>query len=199
MALAREFVSVCVVTMLAWVAHVGCSRTPEELAPAQSARPAAEVPPLVWTRPPTWTEHPSPSSGPRKATYRVAPVGDDKAEAEVWVMFFGTGHQGDLENNLVQWYEQFDGDPKAVEERKSFDAGPLKVTTIEWPGTYRVPMGPTSPKGRAPMQIIKKDYRLLGAVVETPDRGNWFFRMVGPDDTVESARSAFQTMLQSAR
>lgn len=188
-----------------WVAttvavSVGCSRTPDELpATEQTARPSPEVAPLAWTRPPTWTEHPSPSTGPRKATYKVAPVGDDKAEAEVWVMFFGTGHQGDVETNVGEWYKQFDGEPKTVEKRETFKAGALDVTWVEWPGTYKVPMGPAGPGGKAPMQMIKKDYRLIGAVVQTPDRGNWFFRMVGPDDTVEAARSAFRSMVETAK
>lgn len=178
---------------------VGCSRTPEELAPAASERPAVEVPPLTWTRPPTWTEHPSPGPGPRKATYKVPPVGDDKAEAEVWVMFFGTGSKGDPETNVAEWYKQFDGDPKSIEKREELKVGALEVTILEWPGTYQLPLGPAGPAGKPPMQMIKESYRLLGAVVRTPDRGNWFFRMVGPNDTVESSRSAFRAMLESAR
>jgi hypothetical protein len=36
-------------------------------------------------------------------------------------------------------------------------------------------------------------------VVRTKDRGNWFFKLVGPDETVQAARSAFRRMVESAR
>jgi hypothetical protein len=49
------------------------------------------------------------------------------------------------------------------------------------------------------MQMVKENWRLLGAVVKTPDRGNWFFKLVGPNETVQAARATFRTLIESAR
>ena len=67
-------------------------------------------------------------------------------------------------------------------------------------GTYKVDLTP-NPRGkkRSVVQMVKKNHRLYGAVVRTPDRGNWFFKLAGPDETVLAARSAFRAMLESAR
>jgi hypothetical protein len=40
---------------------------------------------------------------------------------------------------------------------------------------------------------------MLGAVVKTKGRGNWFFRLVGPNETVIASKSAFRTMLESVK
>jgi len=186
--------------MLAWGA-VGCSRTPDEPEGVTRSAASAKAPyePLRWTPPGMWTVKESSTSGQRRAVYRVTPVGDDKDEAEIMVMHFGTGSQGDVEANYAQWYKQFDGDAKALAKHESFESGPMKVRTVEWQGTYKVPLGPQGPKGRPAMQVIKKGYRIVGGVVETPKRGNWFFRLVGPDDTVQAARSDFVAMVKSAR
>jgi len=185
--------------MLAW-GLVGCSRTPDE--PAGASRTASSArakayEPLSWAPSAVWTVKES-GSGERKAVYRVAPVGDDKDEAEIMVMHFGTGSQGDVEASYAQWYAQFDGDAKALAKHERFESGPMKVRIVEWAGTYKVPLGPQGPKGRPAMQVIKEGYRIVGGVVETPKRGNWFFRLVGPDDTVQAARSDFVAMVKAA-
>jgi hypothetical protein len=41
-------------------------------------------------------------------------------------------------------------------------------------------------------------YMLLGAVAEGPD-ANWFFKLTGPEITVEAQRAAFDGMIQSLR
>jgi hypothetical protein len=180
-------------------AGVGCSRTPEELGTSRpSASAEAPYAPLQWDAPEVWTLKESPSWGPRKAVYRVAPVGDDKDEAEVMVMHFGTGAKGDVEANYEEWYRQFDGDPKATATHWEV-AGAHRVRLVEWSGTYKVPMGPDVRPGRPAMQVIKQGYRIVGGVVLTEDRGNWFFRLVGPDATVQAAKPDFVAVLESAR
>ena len=44
----------------------------------------------------------------------------------------------------------------------------------------------------------KANYRLIGAVVETPV-GSYFFKMTGPKKTVESARGSYMTLLDSMK
>ena len=78
--------------------------------------------------------------------------------------------------------------------------GSFKVETVEVKGTYKIDLGPKlGPGKRPPAQMVRENYRLVGAVVKTPDRGNWFFKMVGPDESVLAAKSAFRAMLESVR
>lgn len=180
-----------------------CNRVPaepERTASTSTAAPTPAVAPLVWDVPGAWTTIPAPPSGPKKATYKIPKAGNDKEDAELVVMFFGTGSKGDPEKNIKDWFDQFDGNVGATAAREQFDARGGKVETVEVKGTYKVSLGPpVGPQKKAAVAMVKNDFRLYGAVVKTPDRGNWFFRLVGPDETVQSAKSAMRSMLESAR
>ncbi|MBK9265356.1 MAG: hypothetical protein IPM54_36925 [Polyangiaceae bacterium] len=179
----------------------GCSRAPAEPEPTSTSAPAAPaVAPLQWTVPSSWTTMDVPRSGPQKAGYRIPQVGNDKEEATLEVFFFGTGAEGSPDKHFQSWFKQFDGDVEKTAKREKFSAGALEVEMIEISGTYKIPLGPpVGPKKKAPMQMVKENFRLLGAVVKTPDRGNWFFKLAGPSDTVEAARGAWKTVLESAK
>ncbi|WP_104982513.1 hypothetical protein [Sorangium cellulosum] len=178
-----------------------CSRTtaePEPPPPAVSSAPGIE--PLRWDVPGGWTALDVPRGGPQKAVYRVPRSGDDKDDAEVHVLWFGLGSKGDVEANFKEWFSQFDGDVGARARRGAFEVRGLRVETVEASGTYAIALGPKAvARKRAPVEMVKDGYRLLGAAVRTPDRGTWFFRMVGPDETVQSARSALRILLESVR
>ncbi|WP_433937590.1 hypothetical protein AB3662_23500 [Sorangium cellulosum] len=179
-----------------------CSRTvaePEpEPPPAVSGGPV--VAPLAWDVPAAWSALEVPRVGPRKARYKAPRVANDKEDVEVQVLWFGLGSNGDVEANFKEWFAQFDGDVGAKARRASFEVRGMPVETVEVVGTYTIALGPKAGAvRRAPVEMVKDGYRLLGAAVRTPDRGNWFFRMVGPDETVQSARSAFQRLLESVR
>lgn len=183
----------------------GCSRAPAEPEPPAATTTAAPTPaiaPLQWTVPGAWTTMDVPRSGQQKAGYRIPHVGNDKEEANVEVFFFGTGAEGSPDKQFSAWFDQFDGNVGPTAKRDKFSAGALEVETVEVSGTYKIPLGPVVGKGakkKAPMQMVKENFRLLGAVVKTPDRGNWFFKLAGPNDTVEAARGAWRTMLESAK
>lgn len=185
---------------LAVLALAACSRAASELEPPPSASSSAPaVAPLLWDVPGAWTVMETPHTGPRKAIYKVPKAGNDKEDAELSVFFFGTGNKGDPPKNFKDWFDQFDGDVGATAQRESFDVRALKVETVEAGGTYKVPMGPAlGPKKKAPMQMVKQNFRIYGAVVKTSDRGNWFFKLTGPEETVQAARPAMRTLLESA-
>jgi hypothetical protein len=180
-----------------------CNRTPAEpeskASPAETSAPA--VTPLAWDAPGTWTlVTEGQRSGPKKAVYKIPKVGNDKEEAELTVFFFGTGSEGDVSKRFSEWFGEFDGNVGATAQRESFEARGLKVEMADAAGTFKIALGPkVGPQKKAPMQMVKENYRLLGAVVKTPDRGNWFFKLVGPNETVQAARSAFRSLLESAR
>ncbi|MFT3772564.1 MAG: hypothetical protein QM820_44805 [Minicystis sp.] len=180
-------------------ALAACSRAPAEPEKtASSSAPTPVVAPLLWDAPGSWTKLEAPKSGPKKASYRIDKVGNDKEEAEMTAYFFGTGAKGDPAPTFKEWFGQFDGDVGATAKREDFSVRELKVETVEVAGTFKIALTPPA-RGRKqpPVQMVKNNWRLYGAVVKTPDRGNWFFKLVGPDETVQSAKSAFRAMLET--
>ncbi len=176
----------------------GCSRTPDE---PEASRASATPPaaPLSYKAPPSWKKSESSETGPRRAVFKVPPVGDDKEEGEAVVLFFGQGTPGERDKIWDEWFAQFDGDAKKDAKRTSFVVRGMQVETFEFAGTYKVNMGPKRPgMTKSPVQIVKEHYRMLAAVVHTSDRGNWFFRLVGPDATVQAAATDFRSWLESA-
>ena len=177
-----------------------CSDPPPE--PASRESIVAELPeePLRWDAPAGWTTTESSTTGPRRAGYAVPKVGDDKEDAELLVLYFGKGKNSERDAQWDSWFEQFDGDAKRDAARETFAVGDKTVETFEFTGNYKLNMGPQRPgMKRSPVQMVKKDFRMIGAVVSAPGRGNWFFRLVGPDETVRASRASFVEMLKSVR
>jgi hypothetical protein len=179
---------------------VACDKAPSE--PEARARASAEplVAPLAWTTPAGFVELTRSQVGATRASYRVPRVGDDTEDAELLVLFYGTGSNGDRDKVWSEWFSQFDGDARTAAARDRFAAGPNTVETFEHLGDYKLNMGPRRPgMKRSPVQMVKKGHRMVGAVITTPDRGNWFVRLVGGDATVLAAKPALRAMLESAR
>lgn len=176
-----------------------CRDKPQELStPVATSAPAPAVAPLTYEVPGTWTKLGESQTGAKRAGYKVPKTGADSEDAELTVLFFGTGSQGDPDKSFKEWLDAFDAG--ATTSRKSFDAPAGKVDTLEVAGTYKVSLGPpVGPKKKSPMQMVKDKWRLYGAVVKTKDRGNWFFKLVGPDETVLAARSALDATLAAAK
>jgi hypothetical protein len=179
----------------------GCRSAPAEPdspGAASAAAAAAEaVAPLAWEVPPTWSIVPA-RGGPQKAAYRTPKAGDAKADAEVFVFFPGTGSVGDAEKAFAAWSAEFESETGDKPKRALLDGTKLPAETIEAAGKYKIAVGPHAGKKSA-VSMMREHYRLVGAVVKTTDRGNWFFKMTGPEDAVAASRDAFLTMVRSAR
>jgi hypothetical protein len=138
--------------------------------------------------PKEWARVPA-TSDMRAAQYKVSRAGGD--DAEFVLFYFGAGKGGGTQENLDRWYGQFerpDGKPAseaAVLTIRTVNG--LKVTQVDLSGAYSG-MGPKSEK--------KPGTRMLGAIVEG-EVGPWFFRLVGPEATVASAKSDFDALLGS--
>lgn len=168
---------------------------PEQRAP--SAAPRGVVP-LALRVPERWIQLEKSDSGPRRGVWKVGRVGNDTNDVEIQLLYFGTGAQGDRDKQWDAWMAEFDGDPKATAKRSSgtSPAGPYEAFEIE--GSFKLDVGPKL-RGRSAAQRILTDHVLLGAVVRTPERGNWFLRMVGPRDTIGTVRADFFAVLDGAR
>lgn len=158
--------------------------------------PAAEVKPLLFDAPAAWTVQ-EPANRIRRAQYAIPRAAGDEADGELAIFHFpGTG--GPVEMNIERWIAQFstsEGDPidRAAVRRQTFDVGGLKVTVIDLAGYYSAGVMAGGTGARSAQQ-----YRLLGAIVETPD-GPWFFKGFGPEATMAAARDDFLTMVKSVR
>jgi len=149
---------------------------------------------ISWTVPPGW------SAGAEKpmrlATYIIDPEGDDTDSAECAVFHFGSASGGTVQDNLVRWAGQFEQpDGSNSMEKADIDSltvNGLTITTIDLTGDYLV--------SGAMMQVTgkKSGYRMLGAILEGPE-GSVFFKLTGPENTVNSAKDGFNALLQSIK
>ena len=183
---------------VSWAYLPGCSRTPDEPTSDRSTA-VSGVTTLKFSPPPSWTKSESSETGARRAGFKVPHVGDDKEDGEALVLFFGTGSTGDRDKTWDEWFGQYDGDAKKDAKRWTFEVKGMPAEAFEILGTYKLNMGPRKPgQTKSLVQMVKKDYRMIAVVLHTKDRGNWFFRLVGPDATVQSASSDFRSMIDSA-
>lgn len=144
---------------------------------------------LVFQAPAAWKSTP-PQSQMRRAQLEIEPAAGDKDKAELIVFAF-PGGAGTVEANIERWQRQFrdkDGNPPKVDARKVKGRN-VDVTRVEIAGHYFPANFPGQPK-----QDDKPSYRLLGAIVITPETG-YFLRLVGPDKTVAESRAGFDAML----
>src|SRR5450432_1612575 len=151
-------------------------------APSKPAAPPAPAHEVVWTDPTGW-QRIAPSSSMRKATYKIPAAPKDPEDAEMAVFYFGQGEGGATEANIQRWIGQFADVKPADVKRVERTPNGLKQTVVEVEGTFS---GGMPGQQSAP----KTNYRLIGAVVETPP-GSYFFKLTGPKKTVEGARGAY--------
>lgn len=150
---------------------------------------------ITWSFPNTWTV--APEKPMRSATYIISPIEDDTDSIECAIYYFGADSGGGTEENIDRWAGQFEqpggGSSKDAATINEESINGLKVTTIDLEGTYNVAGGPM-------MQVTdtKPGYRLLGAIVEGP-QGSIFFKMTGPEKTMEATAADFDTMIKSVR
>lgn len=159
--------------------------TPPPGAPGAGAE-APSGDPIQWALPEGWRAEP-PTNPMRMAQASVPGPG---GPAEMTVFHFGPGAGGGVQANLDRWVGQMG--PGAEPEVGELTSGPFQVTWVGASGTY----DPGS-MGMAPSQP-RPDWRLLGAVVEG-EGGPWFFKLIGPEATVEAARDEFFTLLRTVR
>jgi hypothetical protein len=192
-------------------AALGCNPSPAEPTPtptasAGPAQPAATVTDepapkeLGWSPPPGWTIDKAADAKDARVRYTIPPVGNDAEPAELQVRFLGRGAQADFDGAVSEWAREFDGNVAADATRQQFDVGSIHLRTVEIAGTYQKPLGPPlGPGKRAAAYQIKKGWRSILGAADAGSRGVWLFRLLGPDDTVQAARSGMDSLLRSVR
>jgi hypothetical protein len=121
------------------------------------------------------------------------PGAGDAAAGRLTVM----GAGGTVEANIERWCGQFsqpDGsDTKDKTTTKKLTLAGCTVTMVDIPGTYKdMPGGPFA--GGQPVE--RPDYRMLAAIIETPESGNYFLKFYGPAALVAKHADGFRTMIE---
>ncbi len=171
------------------IALAACTKSaPASPAPAAAPPPPKAVKPaaaelLSYKTPPEWVSE-EPANQMRKAQYRV-PDKNGKADAASLTLFTFGGPTSSLETNLERWREQMGGGDASVQK---LEKSSCPATLVDIEGTYS-----GDDRGKA-----VENARLLVAVVEAGER-TWYFKFVGPAETVGGWKDAFVQMIKGVR
>jgi hypothetical protein len=165
---------------------------PPGMAAASAAEPFRIAAGSLSLDAPEGFERVEPKSGMVETEFAIASEGDLPA-GRMTVM----GAGGSIEANIDRWCGQFaqpdGGDTKEKVTRKSFKVAGCTATIVDIPGTYLDKPG--GPFAGGPT-VQRPDYRMLAAIVETPEAGNYFLKFYGPAATVEKHAAGFQKMVE---
>lgn len=149
---------------------------------------------LKFTVPNGWVEEER-SSSMRVAQYKLPRVSPDTEDASLVLYYFGQNQGGSTAANIERWVSQMkqaDGSSsKEAVKAAHLESNNLKVTTVDISGTYVAETAPGSGTFHN-----KPGYRLLAAVVETPN-GSYYVKLVGPEKTVAQWNESFMSYIGS--
>lgn len=158
---------------------------PAELGPLEAdvkpiSNPAADPGLIRFDVPEGWIAE-KPANNMRKAQFRI-PDKEKKADDAVLALFRFRYASG-VDDNIRRWAGQMGG----AEPKKETIEGKSRVTLADIEGTYAGDHGGSA----------VPNARMLGAIVETGGE-QWFFKLVGPADTVGDWREEFVALLKEA-
>ncbi|MDA2931355.1 DUF2203 domain-containing protein [Acidobacteria bacterium AH-259-O06] len=170
-------------------------QTEPSSSPTTASKPAVSDSGLEFEAPSEWIGEP-PSSSMRLAQYRLPRVEGDSEDAELVIYYF-RGGGGSVQANVDRWIGQFskaDGSPaKDVARVSEKDSHGLHLSIVDVSGTYHQSRGPMMAQTQA-----KPNYRMLAAVAEATG-GPWFFKLTGPQNTVDNWEDSFHSFLDTLR
>jgi len=138
----------------------------------------------------------APRSRMLAAELQIPRVGEDEADGRLTIM----GAGGSIDANIERWQGQFiqsDGSEtseKTKVEKK--ELGGQKVTIVDITGTFLdSDGGPFSGKPK----IERENYRMLAAIIQTANDGNYFVKLYGPKATIDKNAEHFKAMIESVK
>lgn len=118
--------------------------------------------------------------------------GDEKAR----ITIMGAG--GSVDANIERWYGQFEQpDGKSTKDAAKLEKFTVDGLTVHWvdvTGSFKDTMGggPFS-GGRT---VLRQDYRMLGAIIVSQQQGQYFIKMTGHKDVVDTLAEGFKKSLK---
>ena len=135
-----------------------------------------------------------PKSGIVETEFSILPAEGDAQPGRMTVM----GAGGGVAQNLDRWYGQFtQPDGSSTKEKavtKTLKLAGCTVTIVDIAGTYKDSPGGPFAGGKS---IDRPDYRMLAAIVETPENGSYFLKFYGPGKTVVGQSEGFRKMVEA--
>lgn len=132
-----------------------------------------------------------PASSMRRA--QLMALGSE-GPAELVIYYFGPQGAGPTTDNIQRWVGQFttaDGQPVTDAKVVAKTVSGHSIDRVEVAGSYASGMGaPNQP------QTVKPDQRLLAAIVST-GMGPYYFKFLGPNESVMENAGAFDGLLDS--
>lgn len=155
-----------------------------------------EMPGLSFVPDTRWIKE-DPTSGHRMIQYRLRGENDQAGDARLVVYHFGEQGAGALEANIARWAGQFrqpDGRPSLEVARvDTVEVNGIEVHTIELEGTYVAETAPGSG------DRLDLPGRSLRAAIVFSDAGAYYFKVVGPTETVNRWEESYDMMFTSLR
>lgn len=141
---------------------------------------------LVVSVPGTW-EKTKPQSNFIEFEFSIPKVEGDENNGRFTVSSAG----GSIEANISRWYTQFhktfgDEDESAKNEQETINDLPVHLVDLSGDFEDGSPMG---------AKVKRENYRMLAAIVETKDHGNYFLKLVGPKETMAKHEEGFKKMV----
>lgn len=150
---------------------------------------------LVMSAPASWKKLQPKSSIVQYEFSAPADAPADQDTARITIMQAG----GSIEANIERWYGQFEQpDGKATKDKaktEKFEAAGQTVHWVDIPGTFKDTMGGGPFAGG---RTVKRDnYRMLGAIIVTPDQRQIFIKMTGSRDLLDKLSEDFKASLKN--
>lgn len=107
------------------------------------------------------------------------------------------GAGGSVDANIERWYGQFSqpdgGDTSEVAKVEEITVKDMTVHMVDITGTFTdTSGGPFNPNAK---KVDRDNYRMLAAIIETEEDGNYFLKMYGPKPTIDKHTRGFKKML----
>jgi hypothetical protein len=148
---------------------------------------------LTLTAPAHW-QRKEPANRIVEVEFAIPPAKGDQTPGRLTAM----GAAGTVQANIDRWIDQFAG-PGGAQVKPQRDKATIsgcEVETVSLTGTYKdMPGGPFA-GGKT---ILRENYRMLGAIIQTKDRGNYFLKLYGPKATIDENEVGFQQMVKSLK
>lgn len=122
--------------------------------------------------------------------FSVTSKEDPQQTARITMMPAG----GSIDDNINRWKGQFSGGQADDQKVQKTEVGNYTVHLVDISGTFTERMGGGPFAGGKVVQ--RPDYAMVGAIIVTPNRRQYFVKMTGPEKVVQENREAFAKMVK---
>ena len=148
---------------------------------------------LTMAAPESW-EKKQPRTRIVEVEYSVPAEEAETAAARLTMMASGGGVQA----NIDRWFGQFEQpNKKATKDVAKVDKMELAgvpVHMVDISGKFKdQPRGPFGPT------VVRENYRMLGAIIETTNAGTYYVKLYGPAETIHENEKQFVSLIKSLK